>query len=313
MTDAQLVTGATWRKRMQDLSRNAGRPHAPLFAPLVLAAAAQVESIPAADMVRDATRLRKNVSELRRVLRLDAIVCAVPSAMEVEAVGITVSDDWPPRVIGAPSGELGDPDAGAIATSPRIAASLDATRQIALADPSEPVLVAALTGPATVLAQLRKVGIEMDGETGYDYVGRILAILTRLYAEAGAHVLQLHETRLPGETESDCWKGALGTAGNVARFHRIPPILVLDVNDAVSTWPAQAVPCPTVAQHSGTFNRAHARAWSADPVVWPRLPSDNARERLITTVADLGADTSVAALKSQVENARDPASPEQRQ
>jgi hypothetical protein len=302
----QQVPGAAWRKRMQDLSRNVGKSHAPLFAPLVLAAAAQIESITVAQMVRDATRLRKNVSELRRVLGLQTAVCAVPSAMELEAAGAVMSADadvWPPRVLGAPSMH-GDIDVTVISASPRVAASLEATRQLAAADTSEPVLVAALTGPATILSQLRGAGAEVDAEAGYEFAGRLLAMLARLYAEAGIHVLQWHESVLPDEADLDVWKGALGTAGNVARFHRIPPLLIFANSPTAPTWPMQATPCPSPAQHFGVMPRAHGRAWSCDPSEWLVLPGEDAGERYVTTVADLPLDISVATLKARVEQVR---------
>ncbi len=202
MSDAmQQVTGAVWRKRMQDLSRNVGKAHSPLFAPLVLSAAAQIESIPVAEMVRDATRLRKNVSELRRVLGLQTAVCAVPCAMELEAAGAGVTSDagtWPPQVI-VPPRSLGEVDAASIAANARLAASLEATRQMAAADASGPVLVAALNGPATLLSQLRATGAQIGSEEGFDFVGRLLATLARLYAEAGIHVLQWHESVVPAD------------------------------------------------------------------------------------------------------------------
>ncbi len=269
-----------WRQRMQDLSRNVGKPHAPLFAPLTLAASAQIEAISVDEMVLDATRLRKNASEMRRILGLNAVVCAVPSAMERECIGATVTSD----------------------SHPRLAASLEAVRQIASADSSEPVLVAALTGPVTLFAQTRAAGADLDSEAAFDAIGSTLATLTRLYAEAGVHVLQFHESTSPDESDLDHWKGALGTAGNVARFHRVPPLLVMD--SAPSSWPAQMVACPTHTQHAGAMPRAHGRAWSADPAAWPRLPGDNASERYVTTVADLPSDMPVATIKSWVDRCR---------
>jgi hypothetical protein len=303
VSDTPTVTGATWRKRMQDLSRNVGRPHTPLFAPLILGAAAQIEAIPPEQMVRDATRLRKNVTELRRILGLQTAVCAVPSAMEVEAMGVAVSEEWPPRVVGSRS-TLGDLDTDAIAASPRVAASLDATRQLALADTSEPVLIAALTGPATLLAQLRGAGVVVESEAGYEYVGRLLATLARLYAEAGTHVLQWHETAWPAEADLDWWKGALGTAGNVARFHRIPPLLVVRADECI-TWPSQAVACPTATQAAGSAtSRAHGRAWYCDPHNWGALPGEGASERLITTDAEVPHSLEVAALATHAARVR---------
>lgn len=304
MIEKQAVTGAMWRKRMQDLSRNVGRSHAPLFAPLLFGVAAQIEAIPIMQMAADATRLRKNLTELRRVLGLNAMVCAVPSAMELESVGAGVSGDWPPCLVSAPMNVGGEIDAIAVATSPRLAASLAAVRQLAVADTSEPVLIAALSGPASLMAQLRAVGSDIDTEAGYDYVGRLLATLARQYAEAGAHVLQLHETRMPADTEIDHWKDALGTAGNVARFHRIPPVLIFNVEGPAPTWPAQVVACPTQGQHAGAMARAHGRAWSADVLRWSMLPDDCASERLITTVAEVAINTPIATLKSQIEQAR---------
>jgi len=297
------VTGSVWRKRMQDLSRNVGKPHAPLFAPLALAAAAQVEAIPVAQMVRDATRLRKNVTEMRRILGLDAAVVCVPSAMELEAVGAQVSSDWPPRVVGGPAAAFGEIDVDALALHPRVHASLEATRQIAAADTSEPVIVAALTGPATLLHQLRAADVSIGSDTGYEYVGRLLATLTRLFAEAGAHVLQLHESVSIHEDDVDEWKGALGTAANVARFHRVPPLLVLSADCVPPAWPAQTVACPTLGQ-AGTTSRAHGRAWGIDPDAWPTLGGETAGERYVTTTADLPADLAVAALKRAADRAR---------
>ncbi|ODS92904.1 MAG: hypothetical protein ABS45_04665 [Comamonas sp. SCN 65-56] len=289
------MSSSVWFKRMQDLARGAGFAHAPLFAPLLFGAAAQIEAIAPEAMAQDGTRLRKNMTELRRALGLETVACAVPSAMEAQALGVPVAENqWPPR----PSGELSalnmEISSEQLLAVPRIAAALEAIQQWR-ATPDEQVIVAALTGPATLLAQLRAAGAALTDEEGYDLVGRTLATLARMYAEAQVQVLQLHETELPGDEGAiDGWKGALGTIGNVSRFHRVPPLLVVE-GAAPASWPVQVVACPGSTQ-TPVPPRPHGQAWASDPVAWPSLPTQSGNLRLITTVAEVPASTQVSDL-----------------
>lgn len=296
----EQLPGAVWKRRMQELARNVGRPHAPLFAPLLFGAAAQIEAFSVPEMVCNPTRLRKNLSELRRMLGLPAVVCAVPSLIELEALGRPVDAEvWPPRLVGGAGFALvgSDVDPGALLSSVRLAASIDVVRQFA-ADSSEPVIVAALTGPATLVAQLRSAGVAGDDEALYEFVGCLLATLVRLYAEAGAHLIQMHESHGPAEAREH-WQGALGTAGNVARFHRVPPLLVFNEGVAETAWPMQAVP-GIAATAEKPPARAHAQAWVCDPARWGPLPGGEQNERLVTSTAEVASDFALAELMRHV-------------
>ncbi|MBI5277713.1 MAG: hypothetical protein HY854_14770 [Burkholderiales bacterium] len=275
-----------WRRRMQDLARGAGRDHAPLFAPLLFGVAAQIEAIAPEAMAEDATRMRKNVGELQRMLSTDAVFCSAPG--EAEAM-----------VLSQHGQEISP---GMLAAHPRIAASLEAAKRWQ-ADSGEPVVVAALTGPATLAARLRARGVAADDETLFEHVGRGLAGLARLFCEAGVHVLQWHEAALPGEAQSEHWRAALSTVGNVARFHRVPPVLVVQ-GAAPPSWPLQAVACPTHDQQPAPLPRPHGRAWDSDPAAWPLLPDDTAAERLVTTVGEVPADADLQTLMAQARHVR---------
>jgi acetophenone carboxylase len=293
---------------MQDLARNVGKPHDPLFAPLLFGVAAQIEAIGVPEMVRDGTRLRKNATDLRRMLGLSAVVCAVPSLMELEALGVPVdSSVWPPRPVADAQFDLAgaDVDPQGLQSSARLAASIDMVRQCLAADGDEPVISAALTGPATLVAQLRAASPasgDFSEEAIYELVGRLLAALVRLYAEAGVHLIQFHESWTSVDVE-DHWKGALGTAGNVARFHRIPPLLVYDNGVYDGVWPMQTVPCmadPSEARPS----RAHAHAWTGDPACWVALPDEGHNARVVTSSADVHIEYSLADLMEHVRRVR---------
>ncbi len=276
-----------WRKRMQDLSRSVGKPHAPLFAPVLFGVSAQIESIAPDAMARDATRLRKNVGELRRALGLDAVHCIAPGEAEARAIG--------------PVGSQVSPET--VARDETIAASLGAVRQWR-ANSEPPVIVAALHGPAILLTKLRAAGSDASDEASLQHIGRGLAAIVRAFAETGVDVVQLHDEAPALEDAVEAWRGALGTVGNVARFHRVPALLALG-GAKVDTWPAQAVPCPTHEQHRDAFARAHGRAWSAEPGAWTGLPGETAAERVVTTSTEVRADIEIGSLLAEVRRIRD--------
>ncbi len=289
---------------MRDLARNVSRSHPPLFAPIVFGLAAEVDARAPGEMVVDGTRLCRSLLQLTRALRLDVVTCTAPSGMEAEALGVEMDISvWPPKSSNALSrSDFIDFDEASFVTSPRLRAALDATRQLASAS-AEHVILAAATGPATLVAELRVAGWMVDDETAYDSVGRVLAALTRQYAEAGAHVVQWLETRPPDQAQTALWKSALGTCGNMARFYQMPPLLVIK-RGAPSLWPPQAVACPTIEQHAGALARVHGRAWSANPDEWPPCPGIGSSERLVTTAGEVPHDFAIASLTEALRKSR---------
>jgi acetophenone carboxylase len=285
---------------MSGLARGVGKPHSPLFMPLLHGVAAEIDALPVVDFVNDATKLRKGLSELRKVLGTCAIICAVPSAMEAEALGAEVGMEvWPPvvgRGPGAAISGIDDPVATLLENS-RVRASLDATRQLADLEPGDVVLAAVLTGPATLLAQL---GMSAPDEDIYEFIGRAIAGLARLYAEAGIHALVLHEAVVP--SAFDAWRGALGPIANMARFHRVAPLLVFEREPpADDAWPAQLVACPPAGQGGSFAGRAHGLAWPGDPAAWgDALPDGDDNTRVVLTTGEPGSDVRIETLRTQI-------------
>lgn len=269
-----------WRKRMQDFSRGMGKPHEPLFAPLLFGVAAQIETIPADEMALDGTRIRKNVGELRAALGGHVVFSCAPSVQTLSGLS-----------------PLGSEDHHGFVSQPRFEASVDAVRQWQ-ADSAEPVIAAAFFGPHRYLESVvEQQGAISDRAAWYEHIGANLAALVRCFAEAGVHVLQWYDTMPQAEADIDAWKGALGTMGNIARFHRVAPLLVLD-NPTVEAWPAQAIACPAPDQTPGALARPCGQAWSADPGLWQKASGVNAMVRLITTQSEVATETSVDSLLS---------------
>lgn len=264
---------------MLDLARRgAGGEFLPLLAPLVRSVASQIEAISPLEMVTDPTRLAKGIGELRRAAGLDILVTAAPSAMEAQALGAEVDlTHWPPRLIAGRADAFDvDPDFDALfAKGELLSAAIEATERLAHDDNSGVVLVAALTGPATLLRQLAGPG--PITEDARDFAAAATAALVRRFGQAGADLLVLVEDAIDLED----WADLYGTAGNTAKFLKKP--LVVAADDASDEWPRLAIA------------KAVAPVLSPDPQGWDRAePVSGAR--LFTTGGEVPAQTPLPTL-----------------
>lgn len=293
--------GMPWKRRLSELGRGAGKPHAPLFAPLLYAVSSQIEALPPAQVTADPTRLGKCLTELRRVLGTAPLTVAAPCAMEAEALGAQVDlAAWPPRVA-APADpgvvQLAEFD-DAWARCERLAASLETARRLAATQGTDAVLLAALTGPATLLGQLLGADAASQAEA-CDFAGRALAALARQFAQAGAAAIVLCEARPPENAEH--WQAALNTIANIARFHRIPALLSFG-GGMPADWPAATVACPSAAGE-GALARPHGLTVAADPAAWGGLAGNTGAARVVLTAGEVPAGSDIEALREAAEAA----------
>jgi acetophenone carboxylase len=291
-----------WRRRLSELGRGVGKPHAPLFAPLLYGVASQIEALPPAEVTADPTRLGKCLTELRRATGTAPFVVAAPTAMEAEALGAAVDREaWPPQVLaGADEGviELADFD-DVWARSEALAASLETCKRLSATQQNEPVLLAALTGPATLLFEL--LGGGAPAAAAYEFAGRALSALSRRFAQSGASAILLCERVPPADVAA--WSGALNTISNIARFHRIPALLAFDEGLSRSEWPPATVACPSIEREAAIGDRPHGLVMSPDPATWADLPGATGTARAVFTARDVDAGTSIETLADACEAA----------
>jgi hypothetical protein len=234
----------TPRARARLLARS-GRAQPGLFAPLVLAQAAEIEALPLEAFLTDPTKLAKGLTALHQALGTDAIT--VFGAADLQAT-----------------------DA--------LDAAVEATARLATTAPGGPVLVAALRGPATV-AQHAAPGVLADpkevGAVLEDVGTGILAGLKR-FLEAGVNLVVVVEDAVPPPDTRDAWRSAVTPLVNVARFHQAAPVMVVRdaTTDALASVPPSVGLCgPEGTAITGPANRVRGLTLPAEPKEWAAPPA----------------------------------------
>lgn len=305
--------GITPRARVRALLGQTGRHHkTPLFVPVVHALAAKVEAVGLFEFLTNPTKLAKGLQALHQALGTDAITCACGATIEIEALGATVECSvYPPRVVAPPPVQDFDSDTlpERVAKAPRIAAAAEAVRRLAVTSPGEPILVAALAGPASLAIQIA----QSLGQNAYHNVafeayletaGRTVLEVARQFLLAGANMITIVERALPERQSSDfdVWKGAVTPMVNLTRFHKALPMVLANWRpEHLGALPATIVPCLSltspIVEAAGTFGIA----LPTDNLDWhlPSLPYS-----LITTDGEVPFETDIPALRTACEVVR---------
>ena len=163
-----------------------------LIVPFAFEVAARISARPLDDFFTDPTHLANGLSELHQATGADGILCADARGMELASAGTAGLD------------------INHIVSNGRVGASLEACRRLRITLEKEGILLAAVSGPATLEKQFAVSG---------DDAVEAFAELVRHYCEAGADGIITVESELPGDNE--CWEDGLMTARNIAAFYRV--------------------------------------------------------------------------------------------
>lgn len=232
------------RARARLLARS-GRAQPGLFAPLVLAQAAEIEALPLEAFLTDPTKLAKGLTALHQALGTDAITVFCGSDLQATET---------------------------------LDAAVEAAARLASTAPGEPVLVAALTGPATA-AEQGATGVLADPaavEAVLEEVGATILAGLQRFLEAGVNLVVVVEDVVPPPDTRDAWRSAVTPLVNVTRFHQAVPVMVVRdaTTDALAGVPPSVGLCgPEGSALPGPANRVRGLTLPAEPKEWVAPPA----------------------------------------
>lgn len=242
----------TPRARARLLARS-GRAQPGLFAPLVLTQAAEIEALPLDAFLTDPTKLAKGLTALHQALGTDAIT-----------------------VFGAAD----------MATGDAVDAAVEATGRLATTAPGDPVLVAALRGPASMAEETAGDGLTepAEAEAVLEEAGAAILGTLKRFVEAGVNLVVVVEESVPPPAALDAWRSAVTPLVNVTRFHQAAPVMVLRAatSETAATVPPSLGLCASEGiTIGGPPNRLRGLVLADDPKEWTAPP---ARTSLTTTL-----------------------------
>lgn len=145
------------------------------------------------EFLTDPTQRANALLELFEAVEADGIVCAL-------------ADDAERRSLAAAGYDL-----ARMVAQERVAASLEAARRLRATVGDRAVLVAGLTGPATLAGQSGAAKPEDLAKAGQAIAG-----LARKFCEAGAGIILVFEQAAPLDLQA--WRACLQTLSNIVRF-----------------------------------------------------------------------------------------------
>jgi Uroporphyrinogen decarboxylase (URO-D) len=243
-------------------------PPRPLFLPIVFSHGARVENLPLRSFLTNATKISNAARQIRAHLRADGVTCYFDPLLEAEALGGVLqwgaegqpaSLRWARAVKGeVPEGLRAPED---VAKGGRVGVALDVIRRLKAMLRDSCLLMAGITGPFTLAAQLA----QLDGAaplrhedfpaSALDLAAAVTSPLATALVEAGASVVFLREDVLPVLTADEAadWASRLAPAINIIRFYQALPVLLLTRKESVaanaevmSSQPWDCVVCPAL-------------------------------------------------------------------
>lgn len=209
-------------------------PPRPLLLPIVFSLGARLENVSLRAFLGNPTKIANALRQIRNVLPLDGVSCYFDPYLEAEALGceVTWNADDSSRIlhplntdVATLRDRLRSPQD--VVERGRIPVACEVVRRLKMMLPGEPALVAVVTGPHALAAQL--TGDVQDAESNscemVEFAAEITAVMCRTFLDAGASVIFLRESA-PAVEDYQHWAELLSPVVSVIRFYEALPVLL---------------------------------------------------------------------------------------
>ncbi len=218
-------------------------PPRPLFLPIVFSLGGRVENLPPRAFLANPTKICNALRQIRGRLPADGVTCYFDPFLEAEAMGATLrwaSDGQPPSVCWPEAARKGELPPGLrspedAVKAGRIPIAAEVIRRLTSLLRDDSLLMAGVSGPCTLAAQLLQFGEQEVACAGslpasaLEVAAAMLVPSASRLLEAGAQVIFIREDFLPCFSAESCenWGSLLSPAFNIIGFYGALPVLLL--------------------------------------------------------------------------------------
>ncbi len=217
-------------------------PARPLFLPIVFSLGARIENVSLRNFLTNPTKISNALRQIRTHLRSDGITCYFDPYLEAEALGGILDWEsdarhpslrWPqPSHDGELPEGLCEPDE--TAKRGRVPIAMEVIRRLKPLVRDDFLLVAGVTGPLTLAAQLAQINTSESArkqsppDSALSLAADVTPVVARALVEAGANVILIREELLPSSADAQAdWSSRLASTINIIRFYEALPVLLL--------------------------------------------------------------------------------------